>query len=82
MSRLLKGWFTGCDNREYEIGRALWALSVLAMIGYQGFAIWKGQPFSPIEFGAGAGGILAAGGFGVAAKDKGAAAAKTWSEPK
>lgn len=82
MNKVVRGWLTGADNQNYEVGRALWALGTLAMIAYQGVAVWKGQPFSAVEFGAGIGAILAAGGFGVAAKDKGAAAAKTWSEPR
>ena len=70
-SRVLTGWFTGRDNVAYELGRALWALGVLALIAYQGIALfYKGQPFSPVEFGTGLALILAAGGFGVAAKDK------------
>lgn len=61
---------------EIELGRVLWALATLALIAYQGVAIWMNkQPFSPIEFGTGAAAILAAGGFGVAAKDKGVATA-------
>ena len=82
MNRLLRGWFTGCDNREYEIGRTLWALGSVALIAYQGWAIQKGQTFNPTEFGLAVAAILAAGGFGVAQKDRGAALAKTWSEPK
>lgn len=63
-------------NEHVEAGRLLWFLVTLALIIYQGAAIWiNKQPFSPMEFGAGAGGILAAGGFGVAAKDKGVAQA-------
>lgn len=61
-------------NEHVEAGRLLWFVATLALIVYQGAAIWVNkQPFSPMEFGAGAGAILAAGGFGVAAKDKGVA---------
>lgn len=67
---LLKDLLGTVDNRAFELGRVLWAIGVLALIGYQGFAIWKGQPFSPIEFGTGFGALLVTGGFGVAAKDK------------
>jgi hypothetical protein len=64
-------WFTGKNNETFELGRALWALGTLAMIAYQGVAIWyKGQPFSPVEFGTGFGAILAAGGVGIAVKDR------------
>lgn len=59
-----------------ELGRVLWAIATLALIAYQGVAIWLNhQAFSPVEFGGGAAAILAAGGFGIAAKDKGVAKA-------
>jgi hypothetical protein len=67
---VLRHWFTGKDNQSFELGRALWALGTLALIAYQGLALWwQGQAFSPIEFGTGLAAILAAGGFGIAAKD-------------
>ena len=70
-------------NEHVEAGRLLWFIATLALIGYQGFAIWwNKQPFSPMEFGAGAGAILAAGGFGVAAKDQGVAQAAKTGEDK
>jgi hypothetical protein len=78
LSRLFREWFTNIGNKSFELGRALWALGVLALIAYQGMAIFlKGQAFSPLEFGTGLAAILAAGGFGVAAKDGAATAAKT-----
>lgn len=71
MGNVIRNFFTGTDNSSWELGRALWALGVVALIGYQGVALWvKGQPFSPIEFGTGLGAILAAGGFGVGQKDR------------
>jgi hypothetical protein len=71
IARIFHGWFTGTDNQHFELGRALWALGCLAMIAYQGAALFVlKQPFNPIEFGTGLAAILAAGGFGVAAKDK------------
>lgn len=70
IGRIFRHFFTGKDNQSFELGRALWALGTIAMVAYQGVAIWyKGQPFSPIEFGTGFGAILAAGGVGIAAKD-------------
>lgn len=61
---------------EFELGRILWAVATIALIAYQGIALWlNAQAFSPIEFGTGAAAILAAGGFGIAAKDKGVAKA-------
>lgn len=77
MSRILRDIFSGTDNEAIEAGRVLWVIGVLALIAYQGVAIWwKDQPFSPTEFGLGLGGILAAGGFGVAQKDKALAKVK------
>jgi hypothetical protein len=66
---------------ELELGRICWAAMVLAYIVYQGLAIWLlKQAFSPTEFGLGGAPLLAAGGFGVAVKDKGVASAKATAE--
>lgn len=73
LTGILKSSLSG----QFELGRILWAIASLALIIYQGVAIWLNkQPFSPIEFGAGAAAILAAGGFGIAVKDKGVANAQ------
>lgn len=71
MSAVIRNFFTGTDNQSWEVGRALWALGVVAMIAYQGVAIWvKDQTFNPIEFGTGLAAVLAAGGFGIGQKDR------------
>ena len=71
---ILKSSLTG----QPELGRVLWAIATLALVGYQGVAIWMNhEAFNPIEFGTGAAAILAAGGFGIAAKDVGVAKAAT-----
>jgi NO-binding membrane sensor protein with MHYT domain len=71
LKRILREWFTGTNNIEYELGRALWAMSFLAMIAYQGIAIFvNNQDFDPVSFGGGVAAILAAGGAGVAMKDR------------
>ena len=71
MARFFRELLTSSDNHTFELGRALWALSVIALLAFQGVAIvMKGQAFNPVEFGAGVAAILAAGGFGIAAKDK------------
>jgi hypothetical protein len=69
LGKLLKDILSGPGNEYFDMGRLLWGLSVLSMIGYQGFAIYRGQVFDPISFGAGAAGILAGGGAGTALKD-------------
>jgi len=77
MNGLLRHAFYGIGNEHPELGRILWALCVLALIAYQGFAIWWiRQEFSPSEFGIAAASILAAGGFGVGFKDRAVAKAK------
>jgi len=73
--------FKGVGNHDYEMGRILWFLGGFFMIGYQGYAIFQGQAFNPIEFGTGFGALLAAGGLGIAAKDTGAAKVKSASTP-
>ena len=70
-NKVLRGWFTGPNNQDFELGRALWALGTLALIVYQGYALYKNQEFSPETFGIGLGAVLAAGGVGVAVKDRG-----------
>ena len=73
-SKVLKSSLTG----DFELGRVLWALATIALIIYQGVALaMNHQSFNPIEFGTGAAAILAAGGFGIAAKDVGVAKATT-----
>jgi len=72
ISNILKG-----IGGDYELGRILWAFGTLALILYQGLdTLLNHQPFSAMEFGGGLASILLAGGFGVAAKDKGVAAAR------
>ncbi|MBB5684280.1 hypothetical protein [Sphingobium boeckii] len=78
LSQILKG-----ISGEFELGRMLWAFMGMALVAYQGIDVfYNKQPFNPVEFGAGAAAILAAGGFGIAAKDKGVAkaAAETSAE--
>lgn len=70
IARILRGWFTGPNNVDYEMGRFLWFIGVLSQIGYQGYAIYKGHPFDALHFGGGLAATLALGGYGVAAKDK------------
>lgn len=77
MGRILRDILSGTDNETVEAGRVLWVISVLSLIVFQGVAIWwKDQTFSPTEFGLGIGGILAAGGVGVAQKDRALAKVK------
>ncbi len=59
----------GIDPTNKEIGRALWAVSVLAGIGYSGAHLIINGVFDIMQFGTGIGSILLLGGAGIGAKD-------------
>ena len=61
----LRGPTTG----HLDVSRMLWALSVLAGIGYSGAHLVMNHAFSIIEFGTGMGLLLAGGGTATALKD-------------
>lgn len=55
--------FTGRDGISYDIGRVLWALGVVSLVGFEGFAvILHSQQFDSMNFATGFSAILAAGG--------------------
>ena len=47
MTRIFRDFFTAPDNIHYELGRALWAVAVFALIAGQVAAIAEGQAFDP-----------------------------------
>ncbi|WP_242136999.1 hypothetical protein [Sphingomonas sp. TREG-RG-20F-R18-01] len=71
MNRILRDILSGADNHSIEAGRVLWVIGCLSMVVFEGVAIGvKGQAFDPVTFGLGFASLLAAGGFGIAQKDK------------
>lgn len=70
IANVLKGWFTGADNCSFEIGRALWALCIVGLLVFEGAAVFGNLHFDATGYATAAAAILAAGGFGIAAKDK------------
>lgn len=66
----IRDLFSTADNSNWELARVLTAVFAVALIGYQGYSIYKGQDFDPVSFATGAGAILAAGGLGISLKDK------------
>jgi hypothetical protein len=62
--------FSGKDNQSLDIGRILWALSVLSFLGMGFYAIYKGQVTDFIAFGTGCAAVLAAGGAALGFKSK------------
>jgi len=63
------GMFNGISGRP-EMGRILWFLGAVGAVVFQGYVIYKGQEFDPLQFAGGYATLLAAGGFGIAQKDK------------
>lgn len=66
----------GIDNKYVEASRLLWAMSVVAGIGYAGANLYLNKQFSIIDFGTGMGLLLAGGGGGSALKELATASAK------
>lgn len=72
-------------DSNYEIGRLLWAASVVAGIGYTGADLFVNARFDITQFGIGMGTLMALGGGGIAAKDmanKASTAAGTTTETR
>ncbi|MDH7973677.1 hypothetical protein QH494_15910 [Sphingomonas sp. AR_OL41] len=65
----------GPTSGHLDVSRMLWALSVLAGIGYSGAHLVINHSFSIIEFGTGMGLLLAGGGTATALKDRAVAQA-------
>ena len=47
------------DGKTHDIGRWGGALALLSGIAFQGYALYKGQPFDMLNFGAGIGALAA-----------------------
>ena len=62
-SKILKDLFTGLDGESHDLGRYLWAASILVGIAYAGIdlMILKNK-FDIVSYGIGIGGLLVGGG--------------------
>lgn len=76
LKQVVRDFFTCPNNEHFEAGRFLWFVSVLAAIGYAGAHLWMNGEFSIVEFGGGMAALIAAGGWGVGAKDRAASEAR------
>lgn len=74
--KLFHDWLTGPGNDNYELGRFLWISSAISMNVFSGMHLYMNGVFDVLNFSLGAGGLLAAGGFGISQKDKGSAVAR------
>lgn len=70
------GWFCGPDNKTPDAGRFIWFCSAMAAIVYTGWHLYLNGEFDVSQFGIAMSAILL-GGFGIAAKDKGAKESQT-----
>lgn len=65
----LRNCLTGIDNNTFDIARVLWVLTCVAFLVLEFVhVIINKQPFSGVDFGGGAAGVLGGGGLGVAVK--------------
>jgi hypothetical protein len=62
--------FSGKDNQTLDIGRVLWAVSVLSFLGMGFFGIYKGEVKDFLAMGTGIAAVLAAGGAAIGLKSK------------
>ena len=59
---MLRDLFSGADNASLDIGRVLWAVSVLSFIAFAFVGLWMDKPTDYIAYGTGLSALLAAGG--------------------
>ncbi|MEO8374149.1 MAG: hypothetical protein ABI471_02920 [Sphingomonas bacterium] len=71
----------GPTNQHLELSRMLWAVSVVAGIGFAGAHLVIDHAFSIIEFGTGMGLLMAGGGGAIAMKDTAVARAAVPQDP-
>lgn len=67
---MFKHLFTGIDNQTYDVGRVLWVMGVIVLLGLSIVSVFLSHEFNAINFGTGFGGILAGGGAGIGLKAK------------
>lgn len=62
MRTFLKTMLTGKDNQSADVGRVIWALNAVALVGYTGWSvIGAHDAFNAITFATASGAIMAAG---------------------
>lgn len=71
LTSFLNDLFTTRDGVSFDVGRVLWALSMVWFLGLAGWSvIFNHIPFDALAYGGGAAGLLAGGGIGIGAKRK------------
>jgi hypothetical protein len=64
IKRVLHDCLTGVDGITYDPARVYGAMAVFVFLANSMYAIYRGQPWGPVEFGTGFGLLMA--GFGAA----------------
>lgn len=62
MANILRELFSGKDNKTLDVGRILWAMSILSFLGMGFYGIYSDQVIDFLAYGTGLSGLLAAGG--------------------
>lgn len=68
LKTMFRQLFTGKDNKTLDLGRVLWAKSVLVLLAVALVQVYKGNPIDFMNFGAGIAAVLAAGGAAIGLK--------------
>lgn len=69
IAKVVKDCLTVASGENYDVGRILWVISVLAGIAYAGFDLfYLKNKFDITQYGIGIGSLLAAGGAALWAK--------------
>ena len=70
LKALIKDILTAKDGESYDIGRVLWIIGALSFIGLSIYDIYRGNPFNPLNWGTGFGGIMGGGGAAIGLKSR------------
>lgn len=65
---IFRDFFTGKDNRTYDLGRALWAAAVVSYLALAFYEIYNGSTIDYFSYGGGLAGLLAGGGAAIGFK--------------
>ncbi|QEM67588.1 amino acid ABC transporter substrate-binding protein [Geobacter sp. FeAm09] len=68
--KIIKDCLTGIDGQTFDAARVYLAAGVIMFLLLAGYAVYKGQPWTPVEFGTGFGTLLAGAGAAIKLKEK------------
>ncbi|MDE1988883.1 MAG: hypothetical protein KGI82_00295 [Betaproteobacteria bacterium] len=65
ISKMVMDWFTEADGKSFDVVRLLYVCGVLSYIGMAIWALAKGDPWNPQDYGYGFAAVLASGGAAI-----------------